>query len=38
LDFKVDYIAEKWQRRLGAVWLDEVRLVDNIRIEKCYYV
>ncbi len=28
--FKVDYIAEKWGRRLGAVWLDDVRLIDNI--------
>ncbi len=32
LGFKVDYIAEQWQRRLGAVWLDEVRLIDNILI------
>lgn len=30
LGFKVDYIAEQWQRRLGAVWLDEVRLIDNV--------
>lgn len=29
LGFKVDYIAEKWGRRLGAVWLDEIRLIDN---------
>lgn len=28
--FKVDYVAEKWQRRLGAVWLDDIRLIDNI--------
>lgn len=27
--FKVDYIEEAWGRRLGAVWLDEVRLIDN---------
>jgi pantoate--beta-alanine ligase len=33
LNFKVDYIAEKWQRRLGAVWLDEVRLIDNVSIK-----
>jgi pantoate--beta-alanine ligase len=32
LSFKVDYISEKWQRRLGAVWLDGVRLIDNISI------
>ncbi|MBX3709416.1 MAG: pantoate--beta-alanine ligase [Gammaproteobacteria bacterium] len=30
LGFKVDYIVDKWQRRLGAVWIDEVRLIDNI--------
>jgi pantoate--beta-alanine ligase len=29
LGFKVDYIVDKWQRRLGAVWLDDVRLIDN---------
>lgn len=32
LGFKVDYIVEKWQRRLGAVWLGEVRLIDNFLI------
>lgn len=32
LGFKVDYIAECWQRRLGAVWLDGVRLIDNIAL------
>ncbi len=32
LGFIVDYIAEKWQRRLGAVWLDDVRLIDNVVI------
>jgi pantoate--beta-alanine ligase len=31
LGFKVDYIAEQWQRCLGAVWVDEVRLIDNIK-------
>lgn len=31
--FKVDYIAEQWQRRLGAVWIDDVRLIDNIAIK-----
>ncbi len=30
--FKVDYIADKWQRRLGAVWIGNVRLIDNIPI------
>lgn len=28
--FKVDYIADIWQRRLAAVWLDDIRLIDNI--------
>lgn len=32
--FRVDYIAEKWHRRLGAVWLDDVRLIDNILLKK----
>lgn len=32
LGFKVDYVIDKWQRRLGAVWLDDVRLIDNIPI------
>lgn len=31
--FQVDYIVEKWGRRLGAVWLGEVRLIDNVPIE-----
>jgi pantoate--beta-alanine ligase len=28
----VDYVAEKWQRRLGAIWIDDVRLIDNISL------
>jgi pantoate--beta-alanine ligase len=28
--FKVDYIADQWGRRLGAVWIDQVRLIDNV--------
>lgn len=32
LGFKVDYIVEKWGRRLGAVWLGEVRLIDNVAL------
>jgi len=32
LGLKVDYIVEAWQRRLGAVWVDDVRLIDNIGI------
>ncbi len=31
-NFKVDYIFEKWGRRLGAVWLGDVRLIDNVMI------
>jgi pantoate--beta-alanine ligase len=34
LGFKVDYIVEKWQRRLGAVWIDNIRLIDNIKLEE----
>jgi pantoate--beta-alanine ligase len=30
LGFKVDYISQQWGRRLGAVWLDEIRLIDNV--------
>lgn len=33
LGFKVDYIRDEWQRRLGAVWVGEVRLIDNIERE-----
>lgn len=33
LGFKIDYIVEKWRRRLGAVWLGNVRLIDNIVIK-----
>ncbi|MBI5447276.1 MAG: pantoate--beta-alanine ligase [Gammaproteobacteria bacterium] len=32
LGFKIDYVEEKWQRRLAAVWLDGVRLIDNTKI------
>lgn len=32
--FKVDYIAEKWQRLLGAVYLGDIRLIDNVSIYK----
>lgn len=30
LGFKVDYVVDQWQRRLGAVWIDDIRLIDNI--------
>lgn len=32
--FQVDYIAEQWGRRLGAVWLEGIRLIDNVAWEK----
>ena len=32
--FQIDYIADKWQRRLGAVHLGGVRLIDNIPMNK----
>lgn len=31
--FKVDYIIEKWQRRLGAVWIGKTRLIDNFELK-----
>lgn len=30
-EFSVDYIAESWGRRLGAVTLGGVRLIDNVK-------
>jgi pantoate--beta-alanine ligase len=30
--FLVDYVADQWSRRLAAVWLDEIRLIDNIEL------
>ena len=32
LGFRVDYITEQWQRRLGAIWVNQVRLIDNIAL------
>ena len=31
-DIKVDYLEELWGRRFGAVFIDEVRLIDNVEI------
>ncbi len=31
--FEVEYLADYWGRRLGAVCLDGIRLIDNILIE-----
>ena len=33
MGFRVEYVKEAWGRRLAAVWLDEIRLIDNISIE-----
>ena len=30
LGFRVEYITDRWNRRLAAVWLGNVRLIDNI--------
>jgi pantoate--beta-alanine ligase len=30
--FTVDYVEERWGRRLAAVFLDGVRLIDNVPI------
>lgn len=29
-NIRVDYVEEKWGRRLGAVWVGNVRLIDNV--------
>ena len=31
-NFKVDYVEDCWGRRLGEVYLDNVRLIDNIKL------
>jgi pantoate--beta-alanine ligase len=33
LGMSIDYIAEHWGRRLGAVCIDNVRLIDNIELK-----
>jgi pantoate--beta-alanine ligase len=33
LGFRVDYVVEQWGRRLAAVWLDKVRLIDNVSLD-----
>lgn len=30
LEFKVDYVVDCWHRRLAAVWIGDVRLIDNV--------
>ena len=32
--FKPEYVATKWGRRLVAAWLGDVRLIDNVVMEK----
>lgn len=32
LGFKVDYVVDAWHRRLAAVWVDDIRLIDNIAL------
>ncbi len=32
LDFDIDYIEEKFNRRFGAVFLGKVRLIDNVEL------
>jgi len=32
--FRVEYVEEQWGRRLAAVWLGNVRLIDNVGLEK----
>jgi pantoate--beta-alanine ligase len=30
--FKVDYVQDRWDRRLAAVWINDIRLIDNIKL------
>lgn len=30
--FKVDYVEEQYGRRLSAIWVDDIRLIDNVLI------
>jgi pantoate--beta-alanine ligase len=32
-DFDVDYVEERWGRRLAAVFLEGVRLIDNVPVD-----
>lgn len=32
LGFQVEYLQEEWGRRFGAVYLDSVRLIDNVSL------
>jgi len=32
LGFTVEYVADRWKRRLAAIQLDNIRLIDNIKI------
>lgn len=32
LGFRVDYVATQWDRRLAAVWLGNIRLIDNVSL------
>ena len=34
LGFKVDYVADQWERRLAAVWLGDIRLIDNVSLRQ----
>jgi pantoate--beta-alanine ligase len=32
--FRVDYVEERWGRRFGAAFLDDVRLIDNVPLKE----
>lgn len=34
-NIRLDYIEEKDGRRFAAVWIDEIRLIDNYEIRRC---
>ena len=31
--FRVDYVEDHWDRRLAAVFLDGIRLIDNVPLK-----
>lgn len=33
-DIAVDYVVDQWDRRLGAVWINGVRLIDNVALSE----
>lgn len=34
-NIKLDYLEERDERRFAAVWIDDIRLIDNYEIKRC---